>query len=314
MRRAAFGVGLRMLAFATAALAQQPATFHAAKSYLPTVSEAPFVVQSRVAEVAVELAVTDRSGNPVTQLGRDDLQIFYNGMPAAITQISREDDLPLRIALVVDWSGSMRKDVGFECKVALDFLRTALRPDTDQAMVVGFRYRVEVTQPLTQDLQRLEAGLRPVAGASLSSVYDALIAATGALRNADPSLPQRRAIVLLSDGEDNVSALGWTDVIQAAQRSNITIYTIAPRHRRAQLAGDEVLLKLAAATGGRAFFLSPSGEQQAFDAIQQNLRLRYAVYIKPGAVSGDSFGSLEIKPRDRNLQVWARYSYHAGLE
>jgi VWFA-related protein len=295
-----------MLAFATAALAQQPATFYAAKSYLPTAPEAPLVVHSRVEEVAVELAVTDRSGKPVTRLGRDDLQIFYNGEPAAITQISREDDLPLRIALVLDWSDSMRKDVGFECKVALDFLRTALRPDTDQAMIVGFRYRVEVTQPLTRDLQRLEAGLRPVAGASLSSVYDALIAATDALRKADPSLPQRRAIVLLSDGEDNVSAHGWPDVIRAAQRSDVTIYTIAPRRRRANFAGDEVLLKLAAATGGRAFFLSPSGEQQAFDAIQQNLRLRYAVYIKPGAVSGDSFRSLEITPRDRNLQVWAR--------
>jgi len=144
-------------------------------------------------------------------------------------------------------------------------------------------------------------------------VYDALIAATDALRDADPSLPQRRAIVLLSDGEDNVSAHGWADVIQAAQRSNITIYTIAPR-RRARSAGDDVLLKLAAVTGGRAFFISPSGEQPAFDAIQQNLRLRYAVYFKPGAVGGDRFRSLEITPRDRNLQVWARHSYYADWE
>lgn len=158
MRRAAFGVGLWMLALAATAMAQRPLNFHAAKSYLPTAAEAPFVVHSRVEEVAVELAVTDRSGKPVAQLGRDDLQIFYNGAPAAITQITREDDLPLRIALVVDWSDSMRKDAGFECKVALDFLRTALRPDTDQAMVVGFRYRVVVTQPLTADMQRLEAG------------------------------------------------------------------------------------------------------------------------------------------------------------
>jgi VWFA-related protein len=305
-----------MLVFATAALAQRPATYLAAKSYLPTAADAPFVVQSRVAEVAMELAVTDRSGKPVPQLGRDDLQILYNGEPAAITQISREDDLPLRIALVVDWSDSMRKEVGFECKVALDFLHAALRPDTDQAMVVGFRYRVEVTQPLTPDLQRLEAGLRPVAGASLSSVYDALLAATDALRNAGPSLRQRRAIVLLSDGDDNVSAHGWADVIQAAQRANITIYSIAPapRHRRAPAAGDKVLLKLAADTGGRAFFISPSGEQLAFDEIQQNLRLRYAVYIKPGAVAGDTFGSLEITPRDRNLQVWAWHSIHLDWE
>jgi len=314
MRRTALAVGLWMVAFAASALAQQPAAFQVTKSYLSTTEEAPFVVESQVAEVAVQLAVTDRSGKPVTELSRDDLQILDNGKPAAITQIRREDELPLRLALVVDWSDSMRKDLGFERKVALDFLRTVLRPDTDRAMVVGFRYRVEVTQPLTGDVQRLEAGLRPVAGVSLSSVYDALIAATDALRNADPALPQRRAIVLLSDGEDNVSAHGWADVIQAAQRSNITIYTIAPRRRRARFAGDDVLLKLAAVTGGRAFFISPSGEQPAFDAIQQNLRLRYAVYFKPGAVGGERFRSLEITPRDRNLQVWARQSYYADWE
>jgi len=304
-----------MVALAATALAQQqPASLWVTKSYLPTAGEAPFVVESRVAEVAVHVAVTDRSGKPVTELSRDDLQILDNGKPATITQIRREDELPLRLALVVDWSDSMRKDLGFERQVALDFLRTALRPDTDQAMVVGFRYRVEVTQPLTGDVKRLEAGLRPVAGVSLSSVYDALIAATDALRNADPFLPQRRAIVLLSDGEDNVSAHGWTDVIQAAERSNITIYTIAPRRRRARSAGDEVLLKLAAVTGGRAFFISPAGEQPAFDAIQQNLRLRYAVYFKAGAVGGDRFRSLEITPRDRNLQVWARHSYYADWD
>ena len=314
MRRTALAIGLWMLGFAAAAFAQQQATFRVAKSYLSRTEEAPFVLERRVAEVAVPLEVTDRSGKPVAELSRDDLQILDNGRPATITQIRREDELPLRIALVVDWSDSMRKDLGFERKVALDFLRTALRPDTDQAMVVGFRYRVEVTQPLTGDIDRLEAGLRPVAGVPLSSVYDALMAATDALRNADPSLPQRRAIVLLSDGEDNVSAHGWPEVVQAAERSNITIYTIAPRRRRARSAGDNVLLKLAAVTGGRAFFISPSGEQPAFDAIQQNLRLRYAVYFKPGAMGGDRCHSLEITPRDRNLQVWARHSYYADWE
>ena len=314
MRRAALTVGLWMLAFAATALAQRPASFLATKSYLPSTEEAPFVVESRVAEVTVHVAVADRSGQPVTELSREDLQILDNGKPATITQIRREEELPLRLALVVDWSDSMRKDLGFERKVALDFLRTVLRPDIDRAMVVGFRYRVEVTQPLTGDVQRLQAGLRPVAGVSLSSVYDALIAATDALRDAEPSLPQRRAIVLFSDGEDNVSAHGWSDVVEAAQRSNITIYTIAPRRRQASARGEQVLLKLAAVTGGRAFFIPPSGEQPAFDAIQQNLRLRYAVYFKPGAVGGDRFRSLEITPRNPNLQVWARHSYYADWE
>ncbi len=380
MRRTALAVGLWMVAVATAALAQQqPASFRVTKSYAPSTEEAPFVVETRVAEVAVQLAVTDRSGKPVRELRRDDLQIFDSGKPAAITQIRREDELPLRVALVIDWSDSMQKDLGFERKVALDFLRTVLRPDIDRAMVVGFRSRVEVTQALTSDAPSLEAGLRPVAGVSLSSVYDALTTAADALRSADPFLPQRRVIVLLSDGEDNISAHGLLDAIKAAQRANATIYTIAPQHRippqhrrnksaenprsvavaepqaeiiRAQLfmhctdttttattnsaacasgaittnrrrlsqdessapAGDDVLRELAAVTGGRAFFIPPSGEQPAFETIQQHLRLGYAVYFKPGAVEGERYRSLEIKSKDGNLHVWAPRSYYADWE
>jgi len=313
MRRAALTAGV-WITFAAAALAQQPAALWLAKSSLPASAGEPFLVESRVAEVAVPLAVTDRNGKPVAEISRDDLRIIDNGKPATITQIRREYELPLRLALVVDWSDSMRKEFEFERKVALDFLRAALRPDTDQAMVVGFRYRVEVTQPLTSDLRRLETGLRPVGDVPLSSIYDALIAATDALRNADPGLPQRRAIVLLSDGDDNVSAHAWSDVVEAAERSNITIFTIAPRRRRANGRGEQVLLKLASVTGGRAFFIPPTGEQPAFDAIQQNLRLRYSVYFKPGVVGGDRYRTLEITPRDRNLQVWVRHGYYADWE
>lgn len=314
MGRKALAVTLLLLGLAAAAFAQQQATLRVPKSDLGATEETPFLLQSQVAEVAVRLAVTDRSGKPVAGLSRDDLQILDNGKPAAITQLRREDELALRIALVIDWSDSMRKELKLERKLALDFLRTALRPEIDRAMVVGFRYRVEVTQPLTGDAASLEAGLRPVAGVSLSSVYDALIAATDELRNADPSIPQRRAIVLLSDGEDNVSAHGLPDVIQAAQRANITIYTITPRRRRARSEGDEVLCKLAWVTGGRTFFIPPSGEQPAFAKIAQDLRLGYAVYFKADAAGGDRFRSLEIKATDRNLQVWAPRSYYADWE
>jgi len=376
MRRTALAVAWCLLGFSAATFAQQQATLRPAKSYVSTSEPTPFVLRSQVTEVAVELAVTDQSGKPIGELRSDDLQIFDNGKPAAITQIRPEDELPLRVALVIDWSDSMQKDLGFERQVALDFLRTVLRPNIDQAMVVGFRSRVEVTQALTSDVPSLEAGLRPVAGVSLSSVYDALTTAADELRKTDPFLPQRRAIVLLSDGEDNVSAHGLLDAIKAAQRTNATIYTIAPqgriapRRRRSKSAenprsfpvaelpagfiagqlfihctdtattnsaacatgaittnrkrllpdessahaGADVLMELAAVTGGRAFFIPPSGEQPAFETIQQHLRLGYAVYFKPGAVGGERYRSLEIKSKDGNLHVWAPRSYYADWE
>jgi VWFA-related protein len=288
--------------------------FDVLKAHPGTTESAPLVLHRQVAEVAVQFAVTDRSGKPVTELLPDDLQVLDSGIPAPITELRREDELPLRVALVIDWSDSMQKNIGFERKVALDFLRNVLRPETDEAMVVGFRYRVEITQPLTSDLASLEAGVRPVAGAPLSSVYDALVAATDRLSNADPYVPQRRAIVLLSDGEDNVSAHDLLDAIEAAQRANVTVYTITPPLRRPRSAGHEVLMELARVTGGRAFFIPRSAEQPAFATIRRDLRTGYALYFKPGPGSGGGLRSLQITTRDKNLQVWARHSYYAGWE
>jgi Ca-activated chloride channel family protein len=312
MRRTTLTLAVWLLVLATSAFAQEQATLQFPKPYLGHQEDAPFVFESEVAEVGLQLAVADRRGRAVMGLGRDDLQVLDNGKPATITELRRQDDLPLRIALVIDWSDSMQKQLGFERKVALDFLRTVLRPNTDQAAVVGFQYRVEVTQGLTGDVHSLESGLRPVAGVSLSSVYDALIAATDQLHGADPFLPQRRAIVLLSDGKDNVSAHGLSDVIRAAEQANITIYTITPRQHRGRPGGERVLMELAKSTGGRAFFIPASATQSAFATIEQDLRLGYAIYFKSNAVGADNFRSLEVKARDRNLQVLAPDAYYAG--
>jgi len=312
VRSKVFAIALCLLGLVATAFAQQQLAFDVLKAYPGTSDSAPLALHRQVTEVVVQLAVTDRSGKPVTELLPEDLQVLDSGIPAAITELRREDELPLRVALVIDWSDSMQGSLAFERKVALDFLRQVLRPEADQAMVVGFRYRVEVTQPLTSDLASLEAGLRPVAGAPLSSVYDALIAATDKLRNADPYLPQRRAIILLSDGEDNVSAHGLLDAIQAAQRANVTVYTITPPSRRSK--GHDVLMELARVTGGKAFFIGCSAEQPAFAAIRRDLRTGYALYFKPGPGSGGGMRSLEVTTRDKTLQVWARHSYYAGWE
>ncbi len=313
MRGTTLAIAVWPLLLVASAFAQQQASLQFAKSYVSHKDEASFLLHSEVAEVGLQVAVTDRRGRAVTGLGRDDLQVLDNGELASITEFRRDNDLPLRIALVIDWSDSMQKDLGFERKVALDFLRTVLRPATDRAMVVGFRYRVEVTQEFTAETKDLEAGLRPVAGAPLSSVYDALIAVADKLGEAGPP-PYRRAIILLSDGDDNVSAHGLSDVIQAAQRANITIYTITPRRLRWTLTSKQTLKELTTATGGRSFFISRFGEQQAFAAINQDLRLGYTIYFKPHAVGGPGFRPLQVKAKVRNLQVLTRNGYYAGWE
>jgi Ca-activated chloride channel family protein len=302
------------LGLGAAGFAQQEMAFDVLTPYSGTTESAPLALRRQVAEVEVDLAVTDRSGKPVTEIRPNDLQVLDSGLPASITALRRQDQLPLRIAVVIDWSDSMQKNLNFERKVALDFLRNLLRSETDQAMVVGFRYRVEVTQGLTSNLQSLEAGLRPVPGVSLSSVYDALIAAIDGLRDADTCVGQRRAILLLSDGEDNVSAHGLLDVTRAAQRANVTIYTITPPSWRPKSVGHDALTELARVTGGRAFFISHSAEQPALASIRRDLETGYALYFKPSTGTGSGLRPLEVTAKDKNLRVWAPHSYHAGWE
>jgi Ca-activated chloride channel family protein len=314
MRSKAFVLCLCLLGFAGAAFAQQQLALDFLERHPGTTDRAPLALHHQVAEVAVQLAVTDVKGDPVLELLPDDLEVFDSGRRAMITALRRDEDLPLRVALVLDWSDSMQKNLNFERTIALDFLRNVLRPETDKAMVVGFRYRVEVTQPLTSNLQSLEAGLRPVAGVSLSSVYDALIAAIDGLSNADPG-DQRRAILLLSDGEDNVSAHGLLDAIQAAQRANVTVYTITPLpRRRPNSTGSNVLLELAKVTGGRTFFIPRSAEGSALATIRRDLRTGYALYFKPSPGAGPGLRPLEVSSRDTKLKVRAPHGYYAGSE
>ncbi len=310
MRSFTFATMFCLLGFAATTAAQQQASLRVSATREQTV----FVIRRQVAEVAVQFTVTDRHGKAVSGIRRDDLLVLDNGQPITeVTRFGSNDELPLQLALVIDWSDSMQKSFNLEYEGAKDFLRTLLRPNLDEALVVGFRSKPVVTQELTYELDKLENGIHPVEGVRLTALYDSVVAACRELRKVSSSEPQRRVLVLLTDGGDNYSLAGISDAIETAQRDGIVIYAITPQRSYWEDRDGQALMALTNRTGGRVLFMSKNAGT-AFRHIEAELRSGYSLYFKPMLVSGESFHSLQIRPQDRNLQVRARARYYAGWE
>jgi VWFA-related protein len=302
------------------ALAAQPSpspTAEASKNASPEASESTeYVYRSRVDEVNVVFTVTDRHGRFIKDLTQGDFQVLDDNKAATqIVSFSHETDLPLRVGLLIDVSNSIRGRFKFEQDAAIEFLDQIVRPKSDRAFVIGFDTTPELTADFTDDSEKLSQGvhiLRPGGGTAL---YDAVYyACRDKLMKAPQSGPVRRAIVLLSDGDDNQSRVTREEAIAMAQRAEVVIYAISTNASGYKERGDKVLERMADATGGRAFFpLRIQDVATAFAEIQDELRSQYAVAYRPAEFSRDGrYHSIQILAQNRkNLKVRARKGYFA---
>jgi len=276
-----------------------------------------FTFRSRVDEVSLTFSITDQRGEPVSALGPDQLTVLDSRQQITDLKLVNYDHLRLRIGVLVDWSESLKDRRTFEQQAATDFLRSVMRPDFDDGFVMGIGLKWRVTQPLTRDPEMMVANLRAADDGYLTSLFDALIAAcNGEIHKPVVDVTTRRAIILLSDGQDNDSIHGIEDAIQAAQHGDIAIFAIARRGRRWTWRGERVLTQLADSTGGRAYIVrSPAEYVAAFQSIERQLRAGYTVSYKPVNLKRDGrFRPVEIRPRDPNLTVHARSGYYAPVE
>jgi len=267
-------------------------------------------------EVNVVFTVTDKHGKRVTDLKQADFRIVDDSKPAAeIRSFRAEANLPLQVGLLVDASSSVRDRFKFEQESAVEFLNQTVRKRFDQAFVVGFDATPEVTQDFTDDTELLARGVRALRPGGGTAMYDALyFACRDKLLKHQLSGPTRRAIILLSDGEDNQSHVTREEAIEMAQRAEAIVYTISTNVSGTKSAGDKVLERIADATGGRAFFPFQIREvTNAFAEIQDELRTQYAVSYKPADFKPDGhFRTIEIVANDRkNFRVRARRGYYA---
>jgi len=268
-----------------------------------------------VTRVNMLFTVSDKKGRFVTDLKKDDFEIIESKKKQAIQEFTAETDLPLRLAILIDTSNSIRERFKFIQEAATDFVNTVVRAQQDRAIVVSFDTSAELVADLTDDTVVLGKAIRNLRPGGGTALYDAIFfACRDKLMVDQPRDKFRRALVLLSDGEDNQSRWTREQSLEMAQKADAVIYAISTNITNIDTPGDKVLRRLATETGGQAFFPFKAQDlSQSFENIANELRHQYNVLYRPDPLKTDGlYHTVDIKVKDRkDLVVRARHGYYA---
>lgn len=294
----------------------------------PPAQQTPAIsVSTRLVHLVV--TVTDRDHNFITDLARSDFTVLENGVPQEIRFFGAETNLPLRIGLLLDTSNSIRPRLKFEQEAATDFLDRVIRQDRDMAFVMTFDNEPEIVQDYTADLSLLTAAVRNQHAGGGTALDDAIVLAAAKLSN--PPLPKgpdpqvRRVIVVISDGDDNLSDHVSSDSIESAIRAEAAIYAVststewlaidnenAPKKYHLT-DGDKVLQQFSLETGGRVFYPYKVDDlAQSFMDIGDELRRQYFIAYSPAIPPLKSeYRAIEVRADRKGLIVRTRKGYYA---
>lgn len=273
-----------------------------------------------VNEVPVVFTVTDKHNHYVKDLDKKDFKVIDDGKPVEeIRSFRRETDLPLRVGLLIDSSASVRSRFKFEQEAAIEFMNQTIRPQYDRAFVLGFDSSLEVTQDFTSQSELLSKGIRSLRPGNSTRLYDALYyACRERLLDTNDTVSVRKAIVLITDGEDNSSRVTREEAIEMALRANVIVYTISTNFPGYTESGkyDKILQRIADATGGRWFEpFEVTDVANAFAQIQADLRSQYALAYRPADFRHDGrYRTIEIIAEHKGLKVHSRHGYYAPVE
>jgi VWFA-related protein len=272
-------------------------------------------IQKRVDEVNVLFIAMNKHGKFVRDLQAQDFNVLDDHKPPQqIVNFTQQTDLPLELGLLIDTSGSVHSRFQFEQEAAVGFLQHTIRAHYDHAFVEGFNTHARVAQESTDNVTLLATGIEHLENGGGTALYDAVYnACKDRLMKTDSDRPKRRAIIVVSDGEDNQSDHTRAQAIEMAQRAQAIIYTISTDDSGLILRGDKNLQQLADATGGRAFFpFKMKDIKSSFSAIEDELRSQYVISYHPADFDADGhFRSIEITALKKDLQVRARKGYFA---
>lgn len=271
--------------------------------------------------------VMDRHRNFVTDLEQSDFKILEDGAPQEIRYFGRDTDLPLRIGVLLDTSNSIRPRLEFEKDAAMDFLQHVIRRNQDQAFLMTFDNEPEVIQDYTGDLALLTDAIRKQRAGGGTALNDAIYLAAEKLTN--PPLPKtnpevRRVLVVISDGDDNLSDHALSESVEAAIRAEAAIYCVSTNtdwlaidgdkpHKMHVEGGDKVLEEFADQSGGRVFYPYKVDDlAQSFVDIGTELRSQYFIAYSPTNVqSTGQYHKIEVQTDRKGLNVRTRKGYYA---
>jgi VWFA-related protein len=295
------------------------------------------VVRVETNLVSTLFTAVDSQHRFLTNLQQQDIRVLENGVPQAISVFQRESDLPLSLAVLIDVSKSQERTLPDEQKAANEFLGSVLRPDKDQATAISFNGKALMEQALTNKTDRLKEAINRLKveipqdnpdcdpddksveddPRCWSGIWDAVWASTNEVLSQTPERT-RRAIILMTDGDDTSSITKVNEAIDFAVRNNVLVYGIGIGDRKEFKVDEESLRKLAERTGGRAFFpLNEADLRGAFALIEQELRSQYLIAYSPQNKARDgSFRKIKIEVlspelRKKNIKLLYRQGYYA---
>jgi VWFA-related protein len=318
------------LLLATAAVAQQT------QSQQPTDQNPTETLKVNVNVVQLFFNVKDKHGALIPNLTKDDFQIFEDGKQQTIKYFTAESNLPLTLGIMIDSSGSQQNVLDMEKQVGGAFLKQILT-DKDEAYVISFDISVDLLQDFTRDTHRLQAALDkakinvdytsggipgmgggpvPVHNGPGTLLYDAVYLSAHDMLSKEVG---RKAMILLTDGQDEGSKLKIQDAIEAAQKADAIVYVLLCADRGGYFSmgmsytGEGEMKKLTEATGGRVINVGNKFDKlkEAFNQIAAELRSQYNVgYVPTNLKLDGTYRKLEIKSK-QNYKIQARAGYYA---
>jgi len=337
---------LALLAFPSTDRAQQFSPSGAKPQTTPPAKPAPSaqgppqqsgqVIPVVVNLVDVLFTVLNRRNKLVPELEKADFKIWDDKAPQEIRYFSRQTDLPLRIGMLLDTSNSVRDRIKFEQDASVNFLFSVLRRNKDEAFVMTFDDEPQIVQSFTGDTGALRDQITRTRAGGGTAIYDAIYEACVKQLSHPPRPPAdqpdvvRGVMILISDGDDNLSTHTRADAIEMAQRTSVVIYSISTSTQWVSLSqsdpnktadrkfhltdGDRILQELAEETGGRAFFPYHVDDlDQSFQDIGDELRNQYSIaYLPSNYVLDGRYHRIRIEvPEHKGYQVRARRGYFA---
>ena len=272
-----------------------------------------FTLKAFVPEVPLVFTVTDGKGHFVTGLKQQDFGLLDDGKkPDRVISFTQQANLPLRIGILLDTSNSIRSRFQFEQQAATEFLLQVLRPKQDAAFVTGFDVRLDLAQDYTSSIDKLSTAIEKLRPGGGTAFYDAIYqTCRDQMLTVQSNDTIRKAIIVVSDGDDNYSRVYEQDAIKECQRAETIVYTISTNVSPSKDKGDDVLSRLSEATGGRAFFPTKIEDvARGFQSIEEELRSQYSLRYRPADLKQDgAFRTIYLTALDQRYHVRARKGY-----
>ena len=236
--------------------------------------------------------VNDRSGRLIRGLDRDAFSVLEDGRPQQLSKFEIVDDLPLTLGITIDTSGSMVTSLPEAKRAAIDFLENVMTP-RDRAFAVSFAGRPELLIPATDDVGAIETALDDLRSYGYTSLHDAVVTSLYYFRG----VRGRRALIVLSDGDDTISSLPYRDALEYARRSGVVVYAVGLNVGGLKAGIRKKLTQLAEESGGKVFFIKEAQELfGVYDEIEEDLRSQYLLaYASDASASSADFRTVEVK-------------------